>query len=391
MSRLRDTRLAVVAVAVLTTLLAGCSGTTASQNVDPAARAAAVQKAQAGATRLINAATQPNAWQGPESSPRPKPGLRLAIIPTTMASTGASSPANAMAKAAQAIGWTAKISDGQGKPDVALNAIQAAVDEKVDAIVTMFVDNARVQAGIDRALAAGIPVFTLGNLKKTPNVPDVAWNVYGEGQVMAQYMVWKSGGDLKLLQMKNTDIYAAIVGQYQGSQDYLSDPANCPGCTTETLEWSLANFEDPNLGPAAQASAALQADPSLNWVSCFDACMFRVSQAADRAGLTKRGVQGAGYDCSAENVAVIQRGGLQKACFADPREWLSLAVLDNVIRVTDGQQPFDYTDKIPTALFDKDNLAKLPADKLDELVTVGWRGNYDFTAKFYQLWGVAAS
>ncbi|WP_345600398.1 substrate-binding domain-containing protein, partial [Thermocatellispora tengchongensis] len=83
-----------------------------------------------------------------------------------------------------------------------------------------------------------------------------------------------------------------------------------------TKEWSLASFEDPTTGPAAQAVATLQSDPSLNWVSCFDSCLFRVTNSLDRAGLSDK-VSGAGFDCNPENIAIIREGGSQKVCFAN--------------------------------------------------------------------------
>lgn len=371
-------------------LLTACAGGAASSTaeVDPAAREAAVERAEAGAMELISAASQENEWTGPDSSPEPIEGLNITIIPEQMASTGSSRPANAIRDVATRLGWNAKISDGQGQPDVQLSAVNSAVDEKADAIVLIFVDTTRVQSGVERAIAADIPIITLGSLKNTPEtVPDVSFDWVRSGEALAQYMVWKSEGELNLLQMKNSDLYITVEGQYKGSQEYLENEENCPGCNIVTKEWSLANFEDPNTGPAAQAVAALQADTSLNWVSCFDSCLFRVSNAIDRAGITDR-VSGAGFDCNPENIDIIRADGSQKVCFADPREWLAYATVDNVNRMTNGEDPFDYTSAIPVALFDKDVLEALPEDKSTELEELGWQGNFDFRGKFEELWGL---
>lgn len=371
-------------------LLTACAGGASGGNteVDDSARAAAVERAEAGAMELIQAATQENKWTGPESSPTPIPGLNVTVIPEQMASTGSSRPANAIKQIGDQLGWNVKISDGLGQPDVQLSAVNAAVDEKADAIVLIFVDTTRVQSGVQRAIEAGIPIITLGSLKNTPeSVPDVSFDWVRSGEALAQYMVWKSEGDLKLLQMKNSDLYITVEGRYKGSQEYLTVEENCPGCHIVTKEWSLANFDDPNIGPAAQAAAALQADPSLNWVSCFDSCLFRVTQAIDRAGLTDK-VSGAGFDCNPENIDIIRSGGSQKVCFADPREWLAYAAVDNVNRMTNGEEPVDFTRSIPVALFDKETLDALPSEAVTELEELGWQGNYDFRAKFEELWGL---
>ncbi len=377
----------VLTAAVLALTACGGSGSS-SEDVDPEARDAAVQKAEEGASELLNAAANENAWTGPEESPKPKQGINLTIIPEQMASTGSSRPAEAIADVAERLGWNPKISDGQGKPDVQLNALNTAVDEGADAVILIFVDTTRVQSALKRAIAADIPVVTLGSLKNTPEtVPDVSFDWVRSGEALAQYMVWKSEGDLRLLQMKNTDLYITVNGQYKGSQEYLEQEENCPGCSIETKEWSLANFEDPMSGPAAQAVATLQSNTDLNWVSCFDSCLFRVTNAMDRAGLADR-VSGAGFDCNPENIAIIREGGSQKVCFADPREWLAYAAVDNINRMTNGEEPHDFTPSIPIAMFDKETLDSLPEEKVTELEQDGWQGNFDFRSKFEQLWGI---
>jgi ribose transport system substrate-binding protein len=271
---------------------------------------------------------------------------------------------------------------------VQLNALNTAVDEKVDAVILIFVDTTRIQSALQRALAAGIKVVTLGSLKNTPDtVPDVSFDWVRAGESVAQYAVWKSGGDLGMLQMRNTDLYIVVNGQYKGSQTYLEAPGNCPGCDIVTKDWSLATFEDPTIGPAAQAVATRLAHPELNWVSCFDSCLFRVVNGLNRAGFSKS-MSGAGFDCNPENLDIIRSGGIQKVCFADPREWLAYAAIDNVNRMTNGLPPFDYTPAIPVALFDRDSLSELPPDKSMELESKGWQGNFDFRTKFEQLWGI---
>ncbi len=386
-----SSRLAAALTATVLGLTAcgGGSSTGEQGSASDADKAAAVEKAQAGARQLLDAAKNENAWTGPDSSPAPKQGLNVVVIPEQMASTGAARPAKAIADSGAKLGWKTKILDGQGKPEVQLNAVNAAVDEGADAIALVFVDTTRVQSGIQRAIAANIPVITLGSLKNTPeSVPDVSFDWVRSGEAIGQYMVWKSGADLRALQMKNTDLYITVNGQYKGSQEYLTKEENCPGCEVVTKEWSLANFDNPTTGPAAQATATIQGDADINWVSCFDSCLFRVVKSLERARLGER-ISGAGFDCNPENVGIIRNDGPQKVCFADPREWVAYAVTDNINRMTNGEEPYDYTKAIPVAMFDKDVLDGLTPEKAQELEKLGWQGNFDFRTKFEQLWGVA--
>lgn len=384
---MRKVAAAAMAAAVLGLSACGGGGEAAS-DVSQADRDAAVEKARTGAMELLDAAKNENSWTGPDSSPAPKAGLNVVIIPEQMASTGSSRPAEAIASAGKQLGWNTKISDGQGKPEVQLNALNSAIDEGADAVALVFVDTTRVQSGIQRAMDAGVTVITLGSLKNTPEtVPDVSFDWVRSGEALAQYMVWKSEADLRLLQMKNTDLYITVNGQYKGSQEYLEQEENCPGCRIETKEWSLSNFDNPTTGPAAQATATIQGDPDLNWVSCFDSCLFRVVNNLDRAGLADK-VSGAGFDCNPENIAIIREDGSQKVCFADPREWLAYAVVDNINRISNDEEPVDWTKIIPVAMFDKEVLDSLTPEQAAELEERGWQGNFDFRAKFEELWGL---
>ncbi len=69
----------------------------------------------------------------------------------------------------------------------------------------------------------------------------------------------------------------------------LSDPSKCPDCKTTVKPWTFAVIDTQ---PAALAAAAVQADPSTNWVWCFDACMSRVARSLKAAGLGEK-VRGA--------------------------------------------------------------------------------------------------
>lgn len=349
-------------------------------------RAAMVERAKEGAMELVNAGFQENEWKGPDSSPAPVQGAKVGILPEQMASTGSSRPANTVLEIGAELGWETKIFDGRGDPNVQAEAMNTMIDEGMDAIVLIFVDTTRVQAGLQRAIEADIPVITLGSLENTPaTVPDVSFNWIRAGEGLGQYMLWKSEGNLRLLQMKNTDLYVVYTGQYGGSQRYIEE--NCPECLVVTEEYTLANFDDPNIGVAAQASSVMLENPDLEWVSCFDSCMFRVMQALERAGLGDK-AKGAGYDCNPENVSVILEDGIQKVCFADPREMMAYAAIDNVNRMTNGEDIFDYTDAIPIAMFDKESLGKLTSEQVEEIEAEGWQGNLDFRAEFRKIWGL---
>lgn len=384
------TRIAIVAaVAAGALALSACSGGTAAETgtADSASVEAAVAKAKEGAEASLAVGVDEGTWSGPETSPTPKTGLKITII-SQMNATGAARPAYAIEEASKELGWVPTIVDNQGKPDLKLAAVNAAVDDKADAIALVFTDPSIVASGIQRAQEAGIALITVGVPKDTGfGIPDIHPDFALQGTALAQYMVWKSEADVHLLLEEASDEYAITDGHDPAARDYIEDEANCPGCSVVTKQYTLSNFLDPTSGPAAQASATLQADTSLNWVTCFDACLFQVISAVDRAGITDR-VQAAGWGCNPENLGFILDDHVEMACMADAYEWQGYATVDNLNRLTNGEDAFDYTTAFPTALFDKESLESLPEETVQDIVDNGWNGNYDFRAKFAELWGL---
>jgi ribose transport system substrate-binding protein len=285
----------------------------------------------------------------------------------------------AIAEAAKAIGWKADVFDGKGDPQEQNKALNAAVDAKYDGVALVFVDTTTVSDGVSRALKANIPLITLGALKNTPDsIPDVSHDWVAHGKAIADYMIWKSNGNVNALLLKDTDLKIVGDGQYKGTMAVLSDKTACPDCKVETKEWTLANLDTQ---PAEIAQAAVQANPKLNWVWCFDACMSRVSRTLAANGMAQR-IKGAGFDCNGENVQLIKDGIVEAVCAADPRDWEGYALVDNLNRMMHGQPAIDQ--HIPIRMFDTDTIGTLSAAE----VKSGWQGDYDFRAKYRSLWGV---
>ena len=102
--------------------------------------------------------------------------------------------------------------------------------------------------------------------------------------------------------------------------------------------------------------------------------------------LIARGLQGhvlgAGFDCNAQNLALIKDGRVQTVCIADPRDWEAWATVDTANRLMQGQPAVDQS--IPVRLFDKSNLADLTPEDLKE----GWQGGIDYKSYYLKMWGV---
>jgi ribose transport system substrate-binding protein len=342
---------------------------------------AAVVVAQKAATEALSS---PSEWKGPTIGPKPIAGKRLAIIPCGLITEGCNRPARAATEAAKKIGWVPTVLDGQADTGKQLAAINAAVDAKYDAIVLILIDPTQVNEGVQRAIAAKIPVVTLGQplytdeRKALSQIPDISHDWLKTGELIADYMISKSGGKVDALLLNNPETTVVQYGQFTGTKGKLTDPKACPDCKVTVENFTIAQI---NSQPAQLAAAAVQRDPKINWVWCFDFCLANVSNDLIARGL-QGDVMGAGFDCNAQNLALIKDDKVQRVCIADPRDWEAWATVDTANRLMQGQPAVDQ--KIPVRLFDKSNVADLTPEDLKD----GWQGGIDYKSFYAKMWGV---
>jgi ribose transport system substrate-binding protein len=343
--------------------------------------AAAVAAAQKAATEALSS---PSVWKGPTTGPKPQPGKRVAIVTCALLTEGCNRPARAATEAAKKIGWNPTVFDGQGDTGKQLAAINAAVDGKYDAIIVILIDPSQVNEGVQRAIAAHIPVVTLGqpmytDARKTlSQIPDISHDWLKTGELIGDYMIWKSNGRVDALLLNNPETTVVQYGQFAGTKSKLADPKACPDCKVRVEDFTIAQI---NSQPAQLAAAAVQRDPKINWVWCYDFCMANVATDLIARGL-QGDVMGAGFDCNAQNLALIKDDRVQRVCIADPRDWEAWATVDTANRLMQGQPAVDQS--IPVRLFDKSNMADLTADDLKE----GWQGGLDYKSYYLKMWGV---
>ena len=358
----------------------GAEGNASSQ--DSASLSAAVAAAQKEAQQALSS---PSEWEGPTSGPKPQPGKKIAIISCAQLTEGCNRPSRAAVDAAQKVGWRATIFDGQGDTGKQLAAVNAAVDSKYDAILLIIVDPVQINEAVQRAISARIPVVTLAEPPYTdarkallPTVPDVSHDWLKTGELIGDYMIWKSGGHVNALLLNDPEVTVVLYGQFAGTHAKLTDPKACPDCKVTVENFTIATL---NTQPAALAAAAVQRDPKINWVWCYDFCMANVSTDLIARGL-QDGIMGAGFDCNAQNLQLIRDDRVQRVCIADPRDWEAWASVDTINRLLQGQQA--AAQRIPVRLFDKSNLNDLSATDIKE----GWQGGADYKAHFLKIWGV---
>ena len=380
-SRARARRLGtlgVVALAVAMVATACGGGAKATKTVDDDATVAA---AVAQATEHVETWSAANStWQGPSTSPKPKPGLKVALITCDQNAEGCARPARAQEEAAKLLGWETTLFDGQGNPAKQLAAINAAVDGGYDAIILDLVDTRVTQEGIQRAIKAGIPMISVANLSNEPaSIPDVSHDWVLTGELAAEYMIAKSEGHVNALILLDNEFEVVKNGEYKGIMSVLEDETRCPDCKTTVKQFQIANLETQ---PGNHAVAALQQDPSINWVWCVDACMSRVASQVLASGIATD-AKGIGMNANAQNLQLIKDDQFQVMSVANPYQWEAWAAIDNLNRLIAGEAVVDQN--IPVRIFDKDNVGELPADEMAS----GWNGGLDYVSQYKKLWGVS--
>ncbi|PNE32296.1 sugar ABC transporter substrate-binding protein [Streptomyces eurocidicus] len=106
------------AVVLAAVCLTGCArGTSAGGAVPPATGPPGCPTALAGAEAAVHRAQRTDAaWDGPTRGPRAVPGKSLVYVAQTMTNPGVAGTATGVREAAEAIGWSVRVLDGQGTP-----------------------------------------------------------------------------------------------------------------------------------------------------------------------------------------------------------------------------------------------------------------------------------
>jgi ribose transport system substrate-binding protein len=374
------------AVAALAGGAAGCGGdsgdeATSSDAASSGANQAAIDRAKASAEKWLAA---PSEWGGPTEGPKPVAGKRVAIISCSQATEGCNRPTRSAVEAAKLIGWKPTVLDGKGEPSQQLAAANSAVDSRFDAIIVILMDPVNLSEAMNKAKAAKIPVVTLGAPPYSKEraaldwIPDISHDWLATGDVLADYMIWKSNGKVDALLLHDSSTLVVDQGQFKGSNRTLTDKAKCPDCKVTVKDFTQATLTSQ---PAQDALATIQANPDINWIWCYDFCLQQAVQKLKAAGLGDK-LLGAGFDCNAANLELMKTKTIQTACVADPRDWEAWATIDQANRLVEGQPAADQ--KIPFLLVDRDTLSKLTPEDLEK----GWQGGIDFRGEFKKIWGV---
>jgi len=332
------------------------------------------------ATRVETPAT----FQGPTDAAKAPKNIKVAIIPCAAAFHGCTSPADAAAEAAKAIGWTVTQYDGGGDQQKQNAAMLDAVSAGANVILLMAIDPNFVQLGLAAAKKAGIPVLSGTDSTNTPNpvikptgdnlnyVLDVSPSLVEVGHRMADWTIADSGGKANVLIIK-ADEFPSVRAENQGQVEGLKA---CSGCVIQPFLSTTSAQVATTLGQ--QVVGYLRSHPEVNYVlGPFDPADVFIVNAIAQAGLGDR-VKVVAELGDGQNLDFIRNKRVQVADAAIDNTYIGYAVIDQAIRVLNKQPVIEPNgENVPFQMLDETNLPPPGTD---------WRASYDYKSAYLKLW-----
>lgn len=257
------------------------------------------------------------------------------------------------AKAAES-GWTVNVVDTAGDVAAAIARMEDAVTQKVDAIV-INVDPAQVQAGLQAAHDAKIPVVGMDAGADPLLVTNVTSNGYAMAAETASYVVNRIGGKGNVVmfvfdafppvQMRGV-VAGAIFGNYP-------DIKILDKVTPDVQDGGIADSR-------AKMEAILAANPTPGSISAvwaaWDQPALGALQAIEAAGRQNEGIVITGMDANPQARDAIKAGGNFEASEAQDFAAIGAAAADAVGRAMKGEPIKQSVIYVPTKLVTQSNV-----------------------------------
>lgn len=378
----RITRSATLAVSAATilALVAGCSGTSSSpeasggaaQSADTAAIVAAADE------KVAEFTSAEQTFPVPTESFDPGTGSATVIVQGSASAVGQLN-AERSVDAFEAMGWSVKGPlDGEFSAPVVGGFLDAAVQEKQDAVVLISVTLADVGQAVTNALDAGIAISCVmcgfDQELADAGVLYATIDFEKQGEILGWYFIQASEGVGKIASVKDPGVSATTL-RAEGVTKVVTE--NCSTC--ELLEDITIPSSDIALPGPPQWSAYLNSHPagSVGYVSTM-ADVVGIPMAKTLTSIGRDDIKLGGFDADEEAVEMIRAGDTPFiGTVALPYYWASWAAVDLVARQKAGAPTYDAAE-LPLQLVTLESV-----QDFDEFVPDG-----DWQGEFKTLWGI---
>ncbi|HEX4297899.1 MAG TPA: substrate-binding domain-containing protein [Devosia sp.] len=278
---------------------------------------------------------------------------KVAVITPYLAQPGTQFYVQAFQDVAKQKGWDVNVIDTQGDVAGVISKIEDEVNQKVDAIV-INVDPAQVQAGLQAAKDASIPVFGMDAGSDPLLVTNVTSNGYAMAAETSTYVADRIGGKGNVVMFvfdafppvqERGVVASAVFGNFP-------DIKILQKVTPDVADGGIADSR-------AKMEAILAANPtpgSISAVWCaWDQPALGVLQAIEAAGRDKEGIIITGVDANPQARDEIAKGGDFEASVAQDFKGIGSATADAVARVLGGETLKQHVIYVPTQLITQAN------------------------------------
>ena len=273
---------------------------------------------------------------------------KVAVITPYLAQPGTQFYVEAFQDVAKQKGWDVNVIDTQSDVAAVISRIEDMVTQKVDAIV-INVDPSQVQAGLEAAKAANIPVFGMDAGADPLLVTNVTSNGYAMAAETSTYVADRIGGKGNVVmfvfdafppvQVRGV-VAAAVFGNHP-------DIKIIDKVTPDVSDGGIADSR-------AKMEAILAANPTPGSISAvwaaWDQPALGALQAIVAAGRDKEGIVITGIDANPQARDEIAKGGDFEASMAQDFKGIGTATADAVSRVLGGETLKQHIIYVPTKL-----------------------------------------
>lgn len=368
---------------VLTACSSGSNTDNSGSNASSADLAAFEEQVQA-AVDAAKADQTPETTAVPTGGPASTSGIKLTIIPCSMAVEGCARSVRSAEEAGKLLGWDVTIDDPSTSSGGPSAAVQRAIASGADAIMTTSIDAGAIKADLQAARDAGIIVVSnmAGNADDLYQaiVPALEAN-FDAGYLLGQqaYLIAKEryNAPVKALVFED-DEFATVIERVKGFDAFIKDCAAAGGgCEILAQEKHLAADIATTL--PNRVVQVIGQNPSYNTLFIgFDAAMnFVITQGLIPAGLADpQKAQGVSVDCDVANAKIIADGGFQTACIGFAFLRAGYGHVDNINRLLAGQSAVD-----------QGLLGKLIVQSNAPTDGKAWDGDWDAVSAYKEAWG----
>ena len=304
-----------------------------------------------------------------------KPGTRIAIVVSSLASPQAVQFSNAVKAAATTAKWTADVFDGQYSVNVESALISQAVQQKYNGIVLAGISPSTVPSPIAAAQAAGIPVVNMFGYGDTNNgVTDVGTDPLQEGQE-GKWIVADSGGKAKVavFTLPPGGAASVVINAFQNA--VAGAVSQCSGCQVIKETFDITDAVTPGT-PRYVSFVNSHPRGSVGYVaSGFETGMINYAKTDQQLGRTEIKTVGGVASSDAGVAAIVAKSGPVVAPSV-PLNFITLCIIDVLARRLAGQTV--HSIGVPAPLITASNASQFPSGVFNPAT--------DYAAAFRKVW-----